>query len=159
MSVFRALPRRTGSPRDIRGDQWPDRFVTGPGVGITSGTDTICKTLISRSAEVVLSTIVLDLTGLHSGATAGDIIGKNGTGVAYIARLSAYNGTPTSIRMTCTETPAGGDADIDLYSATEGTGVEDVAISTLTEVQLINAGSLTSGQVAAAANVPLGRDA
>ena len=56
--------------------------------------------------------------------------------------------------MTCLETPAGGDTDVDIYSATEGTGVEDTAISALVEVQLINAGTQSSGTVTAAANMP-----
>jgi hypothetical protein len=47
--------------------------------------------------------------------------------------------------MTCLETPAGGDTDIDLYSATEGTGVEDSAITALTETEIINAGAQTRG--------------
>jgi hypothetical protein len=47
-----------------------------------------------------------------------------------------------------------GDTDLDLYSATEGTGVEDTAISALTEVQLINAGTQSSGTVTAAASMP-----
>ena len=49
--------------------------------------------------------------------------------------------------MTCLETPAGGDTDIDLYSAGEGTGVEDQAITALTETQIINAGAQTAGTV------------
>lgn len=154
MANTRPLPRRLGSPRDNRGNQWPNTFPTGPGVGITNGTGTICKTAISRSKDVVFSSILLDLTGLNSGGTAGDVIGKNGAGVAYIARLSAFNGTLVGIRMTCLETPAGGDTDIDLYSATEGTGVEDTPIGDLTEVQLINAGAQSSGTVTAAANMP-----
>lgn len=154
MAQLRPIPRRTGSPRTNRGNQWADAFPTGPGVGITNGTGTICKTAISRSKDMVYSRIILDLTGLNSGGTAGDVIGVNGAGVAYIARLSAFNGTLMGIKMTCLETPAGGDTDIDLYSATEGTGVEDTAISALTEVQLINAGAQTSGTVTAAANMP-----
>lgn len=154
MTQFRPIPRLPGSPRTNRGNQWPDAFPTTAGVGITSGTGTICNTRIVRSRDVIFSEITIDLTGLNSGASAGDIIGKNGTGVAYIARLSAYNGTLYAMRMTCVEAPAGGDVDIDLYSATEGTGVEDVAISTLTEVQLMNSGNLSNGTVVGAINMP-----
>lgn len=123
----------------------------GPG---TLGTGTILKQSIAAAGDLIVTSILIDLTGLNSGGAAGDIIGKNGTGAAYISRLSAANGTITAIRMTCLEAPAGGDDDIDLYSATEGTGVEDVAISTLTEVQLINSGTLASGTLVAAANMP-----
>lgn len=154
MPVSRPIPRRLGSPRTNRGDQFPDVFPTTAGAGITAGTGTICRTTISRSRDLVKSEIFVDLTGLNSGGTAGDIIGVNGSGAAYIARLSAFNGTVVGIRMTCLELPAGGDTDIDLYSATEGTGVEDTAISALTEVQLINGGTQASGTVTAAANMP-----
>jgi hypothetical protein len=127
--------------------------VTQGGAG-TLGTGTILKQSIAKSGDLTVTSILIDLTGLQSGGTAGDIIGKNGTGVAYISRLSAANGTITAIRMTCLEAPAGGDDDLDLYSATEGTGVEDTAISALTEVQLINAGTQSSGTVTAAASMP-----
>ncbi len=40
---------------------------------------------------------------------------------------------------------AGGDPDIDLYSATEATGVEDSPISDLTETLIINAGDAAVG--------------
>jgi hypothetical protein len=123
----------------------------GPG---TLGTGTILKQSIANVGDLIVTSILVDLTGLNSGGTAGDIIGKNGTGAAYISRLSAANGTITAIRMTCLETPAGGDTDLDLYSATEGTGVEDTAITALTEVQLINAGTQSSGTVTAAASMP-----
>ncbi|MGA0134272.1 MAG: hypothetical protein ACO3ND_07950 [Opitutales bacterium] len=123
----------------------------GPG---TVGTGTILKQSIAKSGDLTITSILVDLTGLNSGGAAGDIIGKNGEGAAYITRLSAANGTITGIRMTCLEAPAGGDDDIDLYSATEGTGVEDTAISALTEVQLINSGTLASGTVVAAAAMP-----
>lgn len=127
--------------------------VTQGGAG-TLGTGTILKQSIATAGDLIVTSILIDLTGLQSGGTAGDIIGKNGTGVAYISRLSAANGTITAIRMTCLEAPAGGDTDLDLYSAVEGTGVEDVAISTLDETQLINAGTQSSGTVTAAANMP-----
>jgi hypothetical protein len=114
------------------------------GTGITTGTGTICKANGGLSGGVYKVTIVVDLTGLNSGGTAGDIIGVNGTALpCYIAQLPAM--TVLGGRMTCLETPAGGDTDIDLYSATEGTGVEDSAITALTETEIINAGAQTRG--------------
>jgi hypothetical protein len=116
------------------------------GTGITTGTGTICKANGGLSGGVYKVTIVIDLTGLNSGGTAGDIIGVNGTALpCYIAQLPAM--TVLGGRMTCLETPAGGDTDIDLYSATEGTGVEDSAITALTETQIINAGTQALGTV------------
>jgi len=119
------------------------------GVGITAGTGTVYETSVARNNGIVTTSIMIDLTGLQSGGTAGDIIGTNGAGVAYIARITtADNGTVFGVKMTCYELPAGGDTDIDLYSATEDTGVEDVAISTLTETQVINSGTLALGTTA-----------
>ena len=116
------------------------------GVGITAGTGTVYETSVARNNGIVTTSIMIDLTGLNSGGTAGDIIGTDGAGVAYIAQVTtANNGTVFGVRMTCYELPVGGDTDIDLYSATEGTGVEDVAISTLTETQIINSGTLALG--------------
>ena len=116
---------------------------TGAGI---EGPAAVYETSVARNNGIVTTSIMIDLTGLNSGGTAGDIIGKNGSGVAYIGRVTAADsGTVFGVRMTCYETPAGGDTDIDLYSATEGTGVEDVAISTLAETQIINSGALAVG--------------
>jgi hypothetical protein len=116
------------------------------GVGITGGTGTVYETSVARNNGIVTTSIMIDLTGLTSGGTAGDIIGTATANPAFIARVTtADNGTVFGVRMTCYETPAGGDTDIDLYSATEGTGVEDVAISTLAETQIINSGTLALG--------------
>ena len=116
---------------------------TGAGI---EGTAVVYETSVSENNGIVTTSIMIDLTGLNSGGTAGDIIGKNGSGVAYIGRITtADSGTVFGVKMTCYEAPAGGDDDIDLYSATEGTGVEDVAISTLTETQIINSGTLALG--------------
>ena len=119
-----------------------------PGAGI-EGTAAVYETSVKTENGIVTTSIMIDLTGLQSGGTAGDIIGKNGSGVAYIARITAAdNGTVFGVKMTCFEAPAGGDTDIDLYSATEGTGVEDTAIGSLTETQIINSGTLSLGTTA-----------
>lgn len=116
------------------------------GTGITAGAGTICKANGGLMGGIYRMTVLIDLTGLNSGGTAGDIIGVDGTAnPCYIARLPAM--TVLGGRMTCLETPAGGDTDIDLYSAAEGTGVEDAAITGLTETQIINAGAQTTGTV------------
>ena len=43
--------------------------------------------------------------------------------------LLLTQGTVFGVTMMCLETPAGGDPDINLHSATEATGVEDTPIS------------------------------
>jgi len=116
------------------------------GLGITTGTNTVCRTSAGLMGGVYSVRILVDLRGLNSGGTAGDIIGVNGTALpCYIARLPAM--TVLGGRMTCLETPAGGDTDLDLYSATEGTGVEDQAITALTETEIIDAGTQSRGTV------------
>ena len=120
-----------------------------PGVGISPVTNSIFKTSTVVNNNIVTTTILLDLTGLQSGGTAGDIIGKNGSGVAYLGQITAANnGAILGVSITCLEAPVGGDTDIDLYSATEATGVEDTAISALTETQIINSGTLSVGTIA-----------
>lgn len=117
-----------------------------PGAG-TSLAETYQSWTVTEGG-IIKTSILIDLTGLNCGGTAGDIIGNDGAGVAYIGQVTAaVNGTIFKGAMTCLETPAGasGSNDIDIYSATEGTGVEDTAIGDLTETQLVNAGASTLG--------------
>jgi hypothetical protein len=115
------------------------------GTGISTGVGTICKAHGAINEGIYVVRVLVDLTGLNSGGTANDIIGVDGASNCYIARLPAM--TVLGGRMTCLETPAGGDTDIDLYSANEGTGAEDAAVTGLTETLLINAGAQTVGTV------------
>ena len=120
---------------------------TSAGAGITSGTGTVYKAGATRGGDIIKTQIFIDLTGLNSGASAGDIIGVNGTSsVCHIGQITAAtSGTIFWGKMICIETPAGGDTDIDLYAADEGTGVEDGAIADLTETQIVNAGTASAG--------------
>lgn len=123
-----------------------------PGAGITLGSGTLCRAEYAAEEGLKRLALVIDLTGLKGGGTAGDIIGSDSTSInsakqpAYIAQLPSGM-TVLGGRMTCLETPAGGGTDIDLYSAVEGTGVQDGAVSSLTETELINAGAQTVGTV------------
>jgi len=111
------------------------------------------KSDVTTNVNLVKTTIMIDLTGLRSTA-AGDIIGKDGSGIAYIARVTtADQGVVFGVTMQCLETPAGGDPDINLHSATEGTGVEDTPISNLTETLIINSGDLTAGSLVAGGDI------
>ncbi len=116
------------------------------GTGITTGTGTIYRTSVQRSGGIITTRILIDLTGLRS-TGSGDIIGVNGTAlVCHIGQITAArNGTILTGSMECFEAPAGGDPDINIHSATEGTGVEDGAIADLTETLLVNAGDATLG--------------
>lgn len=121
-----------------------------PGVGVTGGSGTVAKISVNTSGSLVTTRYLVDLTGLNGGGTADDIIGTNGAGVAHWGQLAtAVCGTILGGRVTCLETPAGGNIDIDLWTADEATGVEDTGISALTnEVQLINHGNWAAGETA-----------
>ena len=84
------------------------------------------------------TTIVMDLTGLNSGDADGDIIGVAATANCHIGQITAAaNGTLFAGYMQCVETPAGGEPDIDLFSATESTGTEEALVTGLTETALL----------------------
>tara|TARA_R100001594_G_C3948494_1_gene242431 strand:+ start:93 stop:719 length:627 start_codon:yes stop_codon:yes gene_type:complete len=125
-----------------------NKMSTEAGAGITGGTGTIYKSSVLRTGGVIKTEILIDLTGLRS-TGSGDIIGINGTSeVCHIGQITAArNGTILAGRMTCFEAPAGGDPDINIHSATEGTGVEDGAIADLTETILVNAGDSSVGSI------------
>jgi hypothetical protein len=121
-------------------------LTTEAGTGITGGTGTVYKSSVQRVGGVITTTIFIDLTGLRSTAS-GDIIGVNGTSnPCHIGQITAaQNGTIIAGSMECFEAPTGGDPDINVHSATEGTGVEDGAISSLSETLLVNSGDATLG--------------
>ncbi len=116
------------------------------GTGITTGSGTIYRSSVQRMGGIITTRILIDLTGLRS-TGSGDIIGVNGTAlVCHIGQITAAkNGTILTGSMECFEAPAGGDPDINIHSATEGTGVEDAAISSLDETLLVNSGDATLG--------------
>ena len=128
---------------------------TEAGTGITTGTGTIYRSSVQRVGGIITTRILIDLTGLRSTGGA-DIIGVNGTSlVCHIGQITAArNGTILTGSMECFEAPAGGDPDINVHSATEGTGVEDGAIADLTETLLVNAGDATLGSKVYFTNVP-----
>jgi len=121
-------------------------LATEAGTGITTGSGTVYRSSIQRVGGIITTRILIDLTGLRSTAS-GDIIGVNGTSlVCHIGQITAsQNGTILTGSMECFEAPTGGDPDINVHSATEGTGVEDGAISGLSETLLVNAGDATLG--------------
>jgi hypothetical protein len=125
------------------------------GTGITTGTGTLYRSSVQRSGGIITTRILIDLTGLRSTGGA-DIIGVNGTAlVCHIGQITAArNGTILTGSMECFEAPGGGDPDINIHSATEGTGVEDGAISGLDETLLVNAGDATLGSKVFFAAVP-----
>lgn len=133
-----------------------------PGTGISGATGEMVKWSVSKDPVSGIYTTrgFIDVTGLASVATDGDIIGFGSTNPAYIGQITAaVNGTIFAGRMSLLETPATGEVDIDLYSATEATGKGDDAISGLAETKVFDAagdwGTVTQvrmGSTAPAAN-------
>jgi hypothetical protein len=121
--------------------------VSGPtvadasGAGITDGTGASISTDISKVGKVINTQIVIDVTGLGSSTTDLDIIGS-GASAAYLTEIDyATMGQLFAVSMTCLEAPVTGVTDVDLYSATEDTGVFDTAIGDLVEVIVITGGA------------------
>ena len=111
------------------------------GAGITGGTNTVYKSEVVKLGDIIRTTIIIALTGLNSSA-AGDIIGKQATANCHLGQVTAaVNGTILFGEINCLETPAGGEPDIDVYTATVATGTEDAAISALTETAVLNTGA------------------
>lgn len=131
-------------------------LATTAGVGITGTADSFAS-YVEKFGTLFKTTIVIDVDGLNSGGTADDIIGADGVGVAHLGQITAArNGTIFAVEMMCLETPAGGDDDIDLWSADEDSGVEDTGISALSNgVQLTDGGDLTSGSFAGTNGLPV----
>ena len=109
---------------------FPDATMT-EGTGRSGATGEVVKHAIYKIGEIIITQIMIDVTGLNDGGTAGDIIGKDGgTANCHFGQITAaVNGTVWGGEIRCFETPAGGDPDIDVYSATEATGAQDAAIT------------------------------
>jgi len=104
-----------------------------------AGTGTVYKTSVIKQGDIFKTTIFIDLTGTSSSTTDLDIIGTSG--VSHIGQITAAkNGTLFYGQITCLETPAGGQLDIDVYSATEGTGAFDGAVGDLVETAMLTKG-------------------
>lgn len=136
--------------------------VMTPGAGV-SAAESYASGVI-KNGDLICTRIVVDLTGLVGSATDLDIIGNTGGAAsANFGRVTAaLNGTIIGGRVTCLELPAGGADDIDFYSASVGTGAQDVIItdaSVGTEVALVTSGAAwASGTVKGMTGVPNAND-
>ena len=121
------------------------------GSGISAGFPggAVVQGVVTRDGPLLKTTYVIDLQGLNSGGTDGDIIGFADTANCHIGQwTTAVNGIYHRGEMSCAELVAGGEPDIDVYSATEATGTEDAAIGGITSVALLAAAAdWTQGMV------------
>jgi hypothetical protein len=115
---------------------------------------------ISKSGSIITTRILMDISTLIQAATDLDIIGESGAASCHWGQITvAKSGTLIGGSMQCLEVPAGGSADIDLYSATVSTGTQDVDVTTLTETALVTSGgSWTSGTAKGMTLLPAAND-
>jgi hypothetical protein len=131
----------SGPVVSVGGFEGGDTVVTGPAAGITDGTGASVAFDTTKTGKIISTQIVIDVTGLQSSTTDLDIIGS-GTSAATVCRIDfSTMGQLFALSMTCLEAPVTGVTDIDLYSATEGTGAFDTGIGTLVETIAITGGA------------------
>ena len=121
------------------------------GTGISAVATAIVKYGISRAGDIITTQILIDITGLQSGAGAGDIFGDPiGTGAkSHFGQITtAVNGVIWGGHVKCMETPAGCNIDIDFADATVDTGVQDANGTALTGYhQLLNGGAQAGNSI------------
>ena len=104
----------------------------GGGVGF-DGIALIHQASVSRVGDLIHTQIFVDLTGLTSAATDNDIIGDEGTGEAWFAKITdALNGVIYKGKISCFETPTTGEPSLAVWAADNSVGVEDTLITALT---------------------------
>jgi hypothetical protein len=124
---------------------------TNPNAAAVGMADAVVSNTVRREGQKIVTEICLDLgtskAAIASGSADLDIIGV-ATLVSHLGQLTAaVNGYITNISMVCTEVPATGADDIDLYVATEATGVMDALVTDLTETVLVTkAAAWAAGQ-------------
>jgi hypothetical protein len=121
-----------------------------PGSGLRAASGFRFNSSIYRIGNVIKTTILVDITGLKSTSDEGDTIGNDTDANSWLYYVgsglesgSFYGGSGT---VTCLETPAGGDADIDLYEATSSAVAGEASIGANTLI-LERGGSWAAGDV------------
>ena len=141
----------TGLVIDSGGATITGAFAAGTTLSRGTGVDTantFYDTAVFTMGSMIVTQIIVDLTDLVSSTTDLDIVGEDDVANCSWGQITtAVNGVIIGGKMTCLEAPAGGQTDIDIYSATVSTGTEDAAITALVETALISSGGAwTSGR-------------
>lgn len=118
---------------------------------------------ISRSGTLITTRIVVDISTLIGSATDLDVIGESAAASCHFGQITAAKcGTLIGGRVTCLEVPAGGATDLDFYSASVGTGTQDVIITDAalgTETALVTSGGAwASGTTKGMTSLPTADD-
>jgi len=113
-----------------------------PGDGFV-GSGTLYASSTVKHGGIYHTSIILDIT--DTVAASGDTLIIGASGVSNIGQsLTLMSGTILGGQVTCLVTPATGTADIDLYSATVGTGEAGDDVTSLTETALLTKGGAWS---------------
>jgi len=88
----------------------------------------------------VKTNIIIDLTDLESENIFAAIIGNEGASNCHFGQINySQTGIIYKAVITCIETPAGGEVDIDVYQSTVSTGTEEALVTSLAgATQLVN---------------------
>ena len=79
-----------------------------------SGGSGIAVYVAKVNGEIV-TTILIDLTGLANSGAVGDVIGEDGVAAAYLTQITtAVNGVVYKAEMSCVEVPAGTNCALDI---------------------------------------------
>ncbi len=86
------------------------------------------RTYRATQDGVIITQVKIDLTGLYEGDTINDVIGLAAGGIAQIGKnVVATVGLIFKAELSCIETPAGGDPDINVVENTTKTLVGNAA--------------------------------
>lgn len=89
------------------------------------------RTFRATQDGVIITQIKIDLTGLYDGGSVNDGIGLATTDYCYIGQnVVATNGLIYKAELSCIETPAGGDPNINVVENTDGEIAGDAAVGT-----------------------------
>ncbi len=120
------------------------------GAGVLAGTGSIVESSVSRVGGIIRTDVLVDLTGMNDGGTIDDIIGNDGGAIdSWIVKITDdVNGVILAATVYGHELPAGGDPDIDFWSASDGTLAQDTLITAAAdEVLLVDAGDMSATSV------------
>ena len=143
--------------RNIEGsyqDRTRKPSVPATGAGISDATTKVW----SRSVDgnLITTTLILDMDGLHGSATTAQIIGNDGaTTGSYLCQISSAFGTIFSVSVTCAEAPVGSTTSLRLDTSSVGTGKTDDLVTDLTDhATVLAATSMTINAIAYATTLP-----
>ena len=144
-----AIKTVTGTGGNIRGTASGTALSTSYGVGIL-GTTTFTSPAYSRTqlANIIVTTVTIDLTGLKAkGSSAGDALGLGTTPAYFYKNVVAENGVIFKQTLSCLETAtASGTVTTDINVAWNSAATIDYDEAAGTGAE-INAGAMSAGAI------------